>query len=181
MHRRAMPHLRVKSKVIFLEEEIRPTIMHYKKFGWTDPDDEWDVENLRNTKEEPTMIEEAIRKIIRDELEVFVQDIKNATSKENYIGHTNLTAKEAAKYFRTSPSTISNLIHEEGMPHLRMGSRYIIVLEEAEAFLWRETAKRYADTGNIYWTRILERIDYEDKKRKAAFEKAMSNLENSYK
>ncbi|WP_411809603.1 excisionase family DNA-binding protein [Bacillus haynesii] len=51
--------------------------------------------------------------------------------KENYIGHTNLTAKEAAKYFRTSPSTISNLIHEEGMPHLRMGSRYIIVLEEA--------------------------------------------------
>ncbi|MCY8573598.1 hypothetical protein [Bacillus haynesii] len=89
MRRRAMPHLRVKSKVIFLEEEIRQTIMHYKKFGWTDPDDEWDVEkafkdveNLRNTKEEPTMIEEAIRKIIRDELEVFVQDIKNATSKK---------------------------------------------------------------------------------------------------
>jgi len=28
-----------------------------------------------------------------------------------------------------------------------MGSRYIIVLEKAEALLWRETAKRYADTG----------------------------------
>lgn len=188
MRRRALPHLRVKSKVLFLEEEIRPTIMHYKEFGWTDPDDEWDVakafkdvENLRNPKEEPTMIEEALRKIIRDELEVFVQDIKNATSKENYMGRTNLTIKEAAKYFRTSPSTITNLIHEEGMPHIRMGSRYIIVLEEAEDFLWRETAKRYADTGNIYWTRILERIDYEDKKRKAAFEKAMYNLENSFK
>ncbi|OLP65500.1 hypothetical protein BACPU_15880 [Bacillus pumilus] len=186
IRRRAMPHLRVKSRIIFIEEEILPTINHYKKHGWTDPDDFWsvsnvikEVEDLRNDEEEPELIEEAIRKIISDELEVFSDEIKNLINKNNNKVHTLLTVKEAANYFRVSTSTIFSLIHEDEMPHMKMGSKFIIVLEEAEAFLWRETARKYADTGNIYWTRILERIDYEEKKRKVAFDKAMERIGNS--
>ncbi|MBG9912806.1 hypothetical protein ABD83_15475 [Bacillus xiamenensis] len=46
IRRRAMPHLRVKSRIIFIEAEILPTINHYKKHGWTDPDDFWSVSNV---------------------------------------------------------------------------------------------------------------------------------------
>ncbi len=68
---------------------------------------------------------------------------------------------------------------DDGMPHLKISSRYYVVLEEAEAYLWRETAKTYADEGNIYWQRILQNLDWEERERKAAYEKALKRLEDS--
>lgn len=168
--------------------EIIETIESYKKFGWTDPDKNWDVktvqseiDNFQKTKEEPTMIDEILRKIIREELASFSNEIKNYAKKdkESYYGRTVLTIKEAANHFRTSPSTIYSLIKEDGMPHFKIYSRHYIVLEEAEAFLWRETARSYAVEGNIYWQRILQRLDWEEKERNVAYEKALKRLEDS--
>ncbi|MED3653979.1 helix-turn-helix domain-containing protein [Heyndrickxia sporothermodurans] len=185
---RAMPHRKVKSRIILDENEIIETIESYKKFGWTDPDKNWDVktvqseiDNFQKTKEEPTMIDEILRKIIREELASFSNEIKNYAKKdkESYYGRTVLTIKEAANHFRTSPSTIYSLIKEDGMPHFKIYSRHYIVLEEAEAFLWRETARSYAVEGNIYWQRILQRLDWEEKERNVAYEKALKRLEDS--
>jgi excisionase family DNA binding protein len=185
---RAMPHRKVKSRIILDENEIQETIDIYKKFGWTDPDNNWDVKtvqseiaNFYKTKEEPTMIDEILRKIIREELASFSNEIKNYAKKdkESYYGRTVLTIKEAANHFRTSPSTIYSLIKEEGMPHFKIHSRHYIVLEEAEAYLWRETAKSYADEGNIYWQRILQRLDWEERERNSAYQKALKRLEES--
>lgn len=185
---RAMPHRKVKSRIILDENEIIETIESYKKFGWTDPDKNWDVktvqseiDNFQKTKEEPTMIDEILRKIIREELASFSNEIKNYAKKdkESYYGRTVLTIKEAANHFRTSPSTIYSLIKEDGMPHFKIYNRHYIVLEEAEAFLWRETARSYAVEGNIYWQRILQRLDWEEKERNVAYEKALKRLEDS--
>lgn len=185
---RTMPHRKVNSRIILDEKEIQETIEDYKKVGWTDPDNKWDVKtvqfeiaNFQKTKEEPAMIDEILRKIIREELSNFSNEIKNYVKKdkESYYGRTVLTIKEAANHFRTSPSTIYSLIKEDGMPHFKIYSRHYIVLEEAEAFLWRETAKSYADEGNIYWQRILQRLDWEEKERNAAYEKALKRLEES--
>lgn len=63
------------------------------------------------------------------------------------------------------------------MPHLKIQSRFYIVLEEAEAYLWRETAKSYADKGNIYWKRILQKLDWEETERELAYKKALKRLE----
>lgn len=71
-------------------------------------------------------------------------------------------------HFQTSPNTIYSSIKEDGMPHFKIHSRHYIVLEEAEAYLWRETAKSYSDEGNIYWQRILQRLDWEERERNAA-------------
>lgn len=185
---RAMPHLRVKSRLIFEENEIKETIEHYKTYGWENPKGIWDVEKakydikkIQQVKEGPVMIDEAIRQIFREELISLSDELKKfmKMDKESYYGSTILTVKEAAKYFRTSPSTIYSLINEEGMPHIKIHSRSYIVLEEAEAFLWRETAKHYAEEGNIYWQRILQRLDWEEQKRKASYEKALKRLEDS--
>jgi predicted DNA-binding transcriptional regulator AlpA len=185
---RAMPHRKIKSRIIFKENEIKETIRNYHNEGWTDPDNNWDVEtvqneieNFRNAKEEPMKIDEILRGIIREELENFSTKIKDFATKdkESYYGRTVLTIKEAAKHFRTSPATIYSLIKEEGMPHLKLNSRFYIVLEEAEAFLWRETAKSYAVEGNIYWQRILQRLDWEEKERDAAYARALKRLEDS--
>lgn len=184
---RAMPHRKVKSRIILVENEIQETIENYKKFGWTDPDNHWDVKSVQteivnfHKKETPTMIDEILRKIIREELANFSNEIKNYAKKdkESYYGRTVLTIKEAANHFRTSPSTIYNLIKEDGMPHFKIYSRHYIVLEEAEAYLWRETAKSYADEGNIYWQRILQNLDWEERERRAAYEKALKRLEDS--
>ncbi|RAK14980.1 helix-turn-helix protein [Anoxybacillus vitaminiphilus] len=187
-HARAMPHRKVKSRIIFDENEIKKTIINYKQFGWTDPDNNWDITevqteigNFHKTKEAPALIEEILRKIIRDELACFSSEIMNYTKKDraNYYGRTVLTIKEAARHFRTSPSTIYSLIKEDGMPHFKIQSRFYIVLEEAEAFLWRETAKSYATEGNIYWQRILQRLDWEEKQRNAIYEKTLKRLEES--
>lgn len=183
---RAMPHRKVKARIIFDENEIQNTISMYKDVGWEDPEKEWDVkivqgeiDDLRNRKEEPMMIEDILRKIIKEELSDFSGEIMSHTKKdrESYYGRTVLTIKEAAAHFRTSPSTIYSLIKEDGMPHLKIQSRFYIVLEEAEAYLWRETAKSYATEGNIYWQRILERLDWEEKERSLAYEKALKRLE----
>ncbi|WP_243292794.1 helix-turn-helix domain-containing protein [Bacillus sp. FJAT-47783] len=185
---RAMPHRKVKSRIILNEEEIKETLENYKKSGWSDPDNNWDVKTVQSeiakfhkTKEEPKMIDDILRKIIREELASFSNEIKNFAKKdkENYYGRTVLTIKEAANHFRTSPSTIYSLIRDDGMPHFKIHSRHYIVLEEAEAYLWRETAKSYADEGNIYWQRILQRLDWEERERKAAYEKALKRLEES--
>lgn len=184
---RAMPHRKVKSRIILNENEIQKTIENYKKFGWADPDNHWDVKNVQaeianfHKKETPTMIDEILRKIIREELANFSNEIKNYAKKdkESYYGRTVLTIKEAANHFRTSPATIYSLIKEDGMPHLRISSRYYVVLEEAESYLWRETAKSYADEGNIYWQRILQNLDWEERERRAAYEKALKRLEDS--
>lgn len=184
---RAMPHRKVKSRIILEENEIQETIENYKKFGWTDPDNHWDVKSVQaeinnfHKKETPTMIDEILRKIIREELANFSNEIKNYAKKdkESYYGRTVLTIKEAANHFRTSPSTIYSLIKEDGMPHFKIYSRHYIVLEETEAYLWRETAKSYADEGNIYWQRILQNLDWEEKERRAAYEKALKRLEDS--
>lgn len=185
---RAMPHRKVRSRIIFDENEILETITNYKKVGWDDPDKSWDVDVVRSEinelnkkEEEPIMIDEILRRIIREELSNFSTELKDFTKKdkESYYGRTILTIKEAANHFRTSPSSIYSLIKEEGMPHLKIHSRHYIVLEEAEAFLWRETAKSYADKGNIYWQRILQRLDWEEKERTAAYEKALKRLEDS--
>ena len=182
---RAMPHRKIKSRIIFDEVEITESISNYKEHGWSDPSNHWDVtvvqsqiDSLRNEKEEPPLIEEIFRKLIKDELEIFSREILNYTKKEkeNYYGRTILNIKEAAEHFRTSPSTIYSLIKDEGMPHLKMQSRYYVVLEEAEAYLWRETAKSYALEGNIYWQRILQRLDWEENERNSAYEKALERL-----
>lgn len=75
---RAMPHRKVKSRIILDENEIKETIADYKKLGWTDPENNWDVKtvqseiaNFHKKKEEPIMIDEILRKIIREELAVF--------------------------------------------------------------------------------------------------------------
>lgn len=85
----------------------------------------------------PIMVEEILRKIIREKLASFSNEIKNFAKKdqENYYGRTILTIKEAAKHFRTSPSTIYSFIKEEGMPHLKIHSMYSIILEGNEAYL----------------------------------------------
>lgn len=184
---RAMPHRKVKSRIIFDENEIQETIENYKNSGWNDPDNHWDVKSVQteianfHKKETLTMIDEILRKIIREELANFSNEIKNYAKKdkESYYGRTVLTIKEAANHFRTSPSTIYNLIKEDRMPHFKIYSWHYIVLEEAEAYLWRETAKSYADEGNIYWQRILQKLDWEEKERKAAYEKALKRLEGS--
>lgn len=185
---RAMPHLRVKSRLLFDAKEIEQTIKDFKEFGWNDPDRKWDVEKvqsdieeLQSKKEDPVMIDGVIRNIIREELEDFSKEILSQTKKdkERYYGRTVLTIKETANYFRTSPSTIYSLIKEDGMPHLKLHSRFLVVLEEAEAFLWRETAKSYAGEGNIYWQRILQRLDWEEKERNLAYGKALKRLEDS--
>ncbi|MCC2251887.1 helix-turn-helix domain-containing protein [Virgibacillus sp. AGTR] len=185
---RAMPHLRVKSRLLFDEKDIAQTIKVFKDNGWTDPENNWDVktvqsdiEEFQSKKEDPILIDEVIRKIIREELDDFSKEILSQTKKdkERYYGRTVLTIKEAANYFRTSPATIYSLIKEDGMPHLKLHSRFLVVLEEAEAFLWRETAKSYAVEGNIYWQRILLRLDLEEKERNLAYEKALKRLEES--
>lgn len=63
------------------------------------------------------------------------------------------------------------------MPHLKIQSRFFVVLEETEAFLWRETAKSYAIKGNIYWQRILQTLDSEEKERENAYSRALKRLE----
>ncbi|NUH86461.1 helix-turn-helix domain-containing protein [Bacillus firmus] len=45
---RAMPHRKVKSRIILDENEIRETIESYKKFGWTDPDKNWDFKSVQS-------------------------------------------------------------------------------------------------------------------------------------
>lgn len=186
---RAMPHRKIKSRIIFDETEIVETISNYKNFGWTDPEKNWDVKivqtqinSFKMKKEAPPMIEDILRKIIKEELDTFSTEILNYTKKEkeSYYGRTILTIKEAAEHFRTSPTTIYSLMKEEGMPHFKIQSRFYIVLEEAEAYLWRETAKSYAIKGNIYWQRILQRLDWEEAERNSAYEKALKRLEERY-
>lgn len=186
---RAMPYRKIKARIIFEEREIKETISDYNKFGWTDPDKNWDVQLVQDEimqfereKGGNIMIEDILREIIREELNNFSKDIKKHTNKEktSYYGRTVLTIKEAATHFRTSPSTIYSLIKEDGMPHFKIQSRFYIVLEEAEAYLWRETAKSYANEGNIYWQRILQRLDWEEKERELAYAKALKRLEESY-
>lgn len=183
---RAMPHRKVRSRIIFEQSEITESISNYKKLGWTDPGNRWDVKavqsqiaNFYKEKEKPLMIEEIFRKLIKEELESFLKEILNITKKEkqSYYGRTVLTIKEAAEHFRTSPATIYGLIKEDGMPHLKIQSRFYIVLEEAEAYLWRETAKSYATKGNIYWQQILQRLDWEETERELAYKKALKRLE----
>jgi len=148
--KRAMPHRLVRKRIIFDESEIESTIANYKTLAWEDPDKNWDVgrvrfeiEELRKKKEETFVIEDILRKLIKEELAQFSEDILSQTKKdhERYYGRTNLTLKEAAKHFRVSPATMNALIKQDGMPHYRIRSQYYIVLEEAEAFLWRETAR----------------------------------------
>ncbi|WP_198025790.1 hypothetical protein [Bacillus sp. J37] len=55
--------------------------------------------------------------------------------------------------------------------------RTVLTIKEAEAYLWRETAKSYAIEGNIYWQRILQRLEWEEKERGIAYEKALKRLE----
>ena len=186
---RAMPHLKVKGRIILEENEIKPTISDYKMNDWSDPDKNWDVSkiqseiiNFEKNKGGPRMIEDILRQIIREELDQFSKDLIKETKKEKkrYYGRTVLTVKEAADYFRTSPTTIYSLLKEEGMPHFKIQSRSYIVLEEAEAFLWRETAKSYAEQGNIYWQRILQNLDWEEKERNAAYARALKRLEEDF-
>lgn len=186
---RAMPHLKVKGRIIFAENAIKETVSEYKEFGWSDPEDQWVVANVQSeilafekNKEDSKMIEDILREIIREELDKFSTDLYAEAKKEKtrYYGRTVLTVKEAAEYFRTSPATIYSLIKEEGMPHFKIQSRSFIVLEEAEAFLWRETAKSYAEKGNIYWQRILQNLDWEEKERNAAYARALKRLEEDF-
>ncbi|MCK8487003.1 helix-turn-helix domain-containing protein [Paenibacillus sp. MBLB2552] len=180
---RAMPHLLVKSRIIFDHSSIADTIAKFIEEGWSDPDKMWDVkkvqEDIRNfsskKENQQPMIDEIIRNIIKEELAAFSEDILKQTkkSKESYYGRTILTIKEAAEYFRTSTSTIYSLVKEDGMPHLKIQSRFYIVMEEAEAFLWRETAKSYATSGNVYWQRLLQRLDWEEKEREIAYQNAL--------
>lgn len=186
---RAMPHLKVRGRIIFEENAIKDTVSKYKEFGWTDPEENWKVEKVQSqilafekNKEDTKMIEDILREIIREELDKFSKDLYTSEKKEKtrYYGRTVLTVKEAAEYFRTSPATIYTLIKEEGMPHFKIQSRSFIVLEEAEAFLWRETAKSYAKKGNIYWQRILQNLDWEEKERNAAYARALKRLEEDF-
>lgn len=178
---RAMSHLKIKGRRIFDENAIKETVAEYKKFGWTDPENKWavtkvksEIQDFEKNKEKAKMIEDILREIIREELDKFSKDLFKVSKKEKtrYYGRTVLTVKEAAEYFRTSPATIYSLLKEEGMPHFKIQSRSYIVLEEAEAFLWRETAKSYAEQGNIYWQRILQNLDWEEKERNAAYARA---------
>jgi predicted DNA-binding transcriptional regulator AlpA len=182
---RAMPHLKVKGRIILEENEIKETISEYKTHGWLDPDKKWNVSmvkseiiNFEKNKGGPKLIEDIFRQIIRDELEKFSKDLMKETKdkKTRYYGRTVLTVKETAEYFRTSPATIYSLINEDGMPHFKIQSRSYIVLEEAEAYLWRETAKSYASQGNIYWQRILQRLGWEEEERNAAYAKALKRM-----
>lgn len=186
---RAMPHLKVKGRLVFNENAIQETIVEYKEFGWSDPEDKWAVAKVHSeildfekNKEDSKMIEDILREIIREELNNFSKDLKSQSKKEktSYYGRTILTIKEGAEYFRTSPATIYNLIKEAEMPHLKIQSRSFIVLEEAEAYLWRETAKSYATQGNIYWQRILQNLDWEERERNAAYAKALKKLEEEF-
>ncbi|MEK5256607.1 helix-turn-helix domain-containing protein [Paenibacillus sp. FSL F4-0125] len=186
---RAMPHRKVKSRIIFDQIEIMDTIDNFKNRGWHDPDKDWDISRVQSQidsfhkkKEEPPLIEDIFRSLVKEELAVFSKEILNYTKKdrESYYGRTVLTIKEASKHFRTSPATIYSLIKDEGMPHFKIQSRFYIVLEEAEAYLWRETAKSYAIQGNIYWQRILQQLDWEESERKSAYERALKRLEDKY-
>lgn len=186
---RAMPHLKVKGRIIFEENAIKDTVSEYKELGWSDPEDKWAVAKVQSEilafekdKEDSKMIEDILREIIKEELDKFSRDLSAETKKEKtrYYGRTVLTVKEAAEYFRTSPATIYSLIKEEGMPHFKIQSRSFIVLEEAEAYLWRETAKSYATQGNIYWQRILQNLDWEEKERNAAYARALKKLEEEF-
>jgi excisionase family DNA binding protein len=186
---RAMPHLKVKGRIVFDENAIKETVSEYKEFGWSDPEDRWAVANVQSeildfekNKEDSKMIEDILREIIREELDKFSKDLYAVAKKEKtrYYGRTVLTVKEAAEYFRSSPATIYSLIKEEGMPHFKIQSRSFIVLEEAEAFLWRETAKAYAEQGNIYWQRILQNLDWEEKERNVAYARALKRLEEDF-
>lgn len=185
-YERAMPHRRVGNRLIFDLTEVQETIQSYKENQWSDEEGVWDVQavmrELRNNeikKEAPLMIDEVIRSIVQEELGKFGEELrhKSAKERESYLGRTVLTLQEAAEHFRVSYGTINLLIKEDGMPHLKINSRRLIVLEEAEEFLWRETAKSYSDSGNIYWQRILQKIDAAEAKRVSAYEKALNRLE----
>lgn len=186
-YERAMPHRKVGNRLIFDLNEVQATIHSYKENQWSDSEGIWDVKAVLHElkdnefkKEAPPMIDEAIRSIIQEELEKFGEELrhKSVKERESYLGRTVLTLQEAAEHFRVSYGTINLLIKEDGMPHLKINSRRLIVLEEAEEFLWRETAKSYSDSGNIYWQRILQKIDAAETKRVAAYEKALNRLEN---
>lgn len=45
---RAMPHLKVRGRIIFDENAIKDTVFEYKEFGWTDPEDKWAVEKVQS-------------------------------------------------------------------------------------------------------------------------------------
>jgi excisionase family DNA binding protein len=186
---RAMPHLKLRGRLVFEEEKIIDTVAEYKNYGWTDPNNNWDVTKVQseimnfNTENGGAkMIEDILREIIRDELNKFSNDLRAEAKqdKTSYYGRTVFTVKEAAEYFRTSPATIYSLIKEDEMPHFKIQSRSFIVLEEAEAFLWRETAKSYASEGNIYWQRILQNLDWEEKERNSAYKRALKRMEESF-
>lgn len=188
-YERSMPHRRVGNRLIFDLTEVEETIQSYRENQWTDDEGIWDVQKVirelrknesKSKREEPLMIDEVIRSIIQEELGKFGEDLRHKSLKEreSYLGRTVLTLKEAAEHFRVSYGTINLLIKEDGMPHLKINSRKLIVLEEAEEFLWRETARSYSDSGNIYWQRILQKIDAAEAKRISAYEKALNRLEN---
>ncbi|MED4351413.1 hypothetical protein P9265_03565 [Schinkia azotoformans] len=90
---RAMPHLKVKGRIILEENEIKETISEYKTDGWLDPDKKWDVSlvkseiiNFEKNKGGPKLIEDILRQIIRDELEKFSKDLmKETKDKKNSI------------------------------------------------------------------------------------------------
>lgn len=44
--------------------------------------------------------------------------------------------------------------------------------------VWQETAKLYSDGGNIYWQRILQKINAAEKKHVSAYDKALNRLGN---
>ncbi|AQQ55255.1 helix-turn-helix domain-containing protein [Planococcus lenghuensis] len=186
-YERAMPHRKVGNRLIFDLNEIQDAIQSYKENHWSDSEGVWDVKavlrELKDNeikKEAPLMIDEVIRSIIQEELEKIGEELRHKSVKErdSYLGRTVLTLREAAEHFRVSYGTINLLIKEDGMPHLKINSRRLIVLEEAEEFLWRETAKSYSNDGNIYWQRILQKIDAAESKRVSAYEKALNRLEN---
>ncbi|WP_281889554.1 hypothetical protein [Paenibacillus sp. YYML68] len=85
---RAMPHRLVKSRIMFVENEIKATIDCYKDNGWADPNHDWDVKEAQNeintfqkSKEGSILIEEIIRKIIREELNSFLREIQSTKKK----------------------------------------------------------------------------------------------------
>lgn len=97
---RAMPHLKVKGKIIFDENAIKETVSEYKEFGWSDPENKWAVAKVQSEilafekdKEDSNMIEDILREIIREELDKFSKDLSAATKKEKtrYYGRTVLT------------------------------------------------------------------------------------------
>jgi hypothetical protein len=40
---RAIPHLKVKGRIIFDQNAIKETVAESKEFGWSDPEDKWTV------------------------------------------------------------------------------------------------------------------------------------------